>query len=213
VSARTRRFRAVAAVAAVLVTASLALAGCTSSDGVAGSYTGGDYTSGDGATTVIAAKNRSKPISYEATTATGSSVTSAGLLGKVVVINFWYAQCGPCIAEAPRLEKLDQQFTDDAVQFLGVNINDLAPQALQFQKEHAIAYPTTIETGHNSPMRFAFSGKVSPTTTPTTLVIDREGRVAARFSGEITKDQASVLGEVIQTTLDEKASGAAKTSS
>jgi thiol-disulfide isomerase/thioredoxin len=195
----------VLALASVALAASLALAGCASSDGVAGSYSGGDYTSGDGATTVIAAKNRAKPVSYTATEANGSSVTSAALLGKVVVINFWYAQCGPCIAEAPRLEKLNTAFGSKGVQFLGVDINDLAPQALQFQSAHGVTYPTTIETGHNSPMRFAFSGKVSPTTTPTTLVIDKLGRVAARFSGEITSDQASVLSEVIHDTLTEKA--------
>jgi thiol-disulfide isomerase/thioredoxin len=204
------RARRTAAVAAVLMAASLALAACTSNDGVAGSYTGGDYTSSDGATTVIAAKNRSKPITYEATEADGTPVTSAGLAGKVVVVNFWYAQCPPCIAEAPQLEKVNEKFQGDGVQFLGVNINDLAPQALQFQKEHDVSYPTTIETGHNSPMRFAFSGKVSPTVTPTTIVLDKQGRVAARFSGEITKDQATVLGEVIQDAVDEPS---AKTSS
>jgi len=49
----------------------------------------------------------------------------------------------------------------------------------------------------------AYTGKVSTNTTPTTLVIDKTGRVAARFSGEITADQQSVLKDVIQTTLDE----------
>lgn len=194
-----------AGAAVLLVAASVALVGCTSSnDGIAGSYTGGDYTSGDGATTTYSVKNRTQPIDYTATTATGTTVTSRALLGHVVVINFWYAQCGPCIAEAPRLEKLSQQYQSAGVQFLGVNINDEAAQAIAFEHAHGITYPTTIETGHDSPMRFAFSGKVSPTTTPTTLVIDKEGRVAARFSGEVTTDQASVLGEVIQDTVSEK---------
>jgi len=199
-----RRRGIVAGAAALLVAASVALAGCSSSDGIAGSYTGGDYTSSDGATTTYSVKNRTQPISYSATTATGTTVSSKALLGHVVVINFWYAQCGPCIAEAPRLEKLSQQYQSDDVQFLGVNINDEAAQAIAFENAYGVTYPTTIETGHNSPMRFAFSGKVSPTTTPTTIVVDKEGRVAARFSGEITADQASVLSEVIQDTVDEK---------
>lgn len=199
------RRRALGAAAAVLVAASLALAGCASSDGIAGSYSGGDYTSSDGGTKTFAEKNRGAPVHWSATTSTGSTVTSDQLLGKVVVINFWYAQCPPCVAEAPRLQKLNEQFGDSAkgVQFLGVNITDLAPQAEAFEQANGITYPTTIETGHQSPMRFAFSGKVSPTTTPTTLVIDKTGRVAARFSGEIDADQSSVLDEVITSTLGE----------
>lgn len=191
------------AVAAALLSAGLVLAGCASTDGIAGSYAGGDYTSDDGATTVIAAKNRATPVEYRAATANGTTVSSSQLLGHVVVINFWYAQCGPCIAEAPRLEELYQRFQADGVQFLGVDINDAAPQATAFQNAHGITYPTTLDA-QDSPMRLAFAGKVSPTTTPTTLVVDTQGRVAARFSGEITKDQATVLAEVIADTADEK---------
>jgi thiol-disulfide isomerase/thioredoxin len=199
--------RAVAGIAAVLVAASLALAGCTSSDGVAGSYSGGDYTSGDGATTTFAAKNRSAPVSWTATEADGSQLTSASLLGHVVVLNFWYAQCGPCIAEAPRLQELSTQFASMDVQFVGVNVRDLAPQADAFAAAHQVTYPTTIETGHDAPITAAFVGKVSTNTTPTTLVVDAEGRVAARFSGEITADQEHVLSEVIQNTVDETSNG------
>jgi peroxiredoxin len=198
------RRRTLAAAAAVLVAISLALAGCASSDGIAGSVKGGDYTSSDGATTTFAAKNRSAPVSWTATDADGGTISSKQLLGKVVVLNFWYAQCGPCIAEAPRLQKLSTSFADDDVQFVGVNVRDAAPQAKAFEATHKITYPTTIETGHEAPITVAFTGKVSTNTTPTTLVVDKEGRVAARFSGEITADQTSVLSEVIQTTLDEK---------
>lgn len=204
-SARGRRMRAAAV---VVVAASLALAGCSSGDGIAGSYTGGDYTSGDGTTRVIAPGSRTAPISFTATTSTGGTVSSSELRGDVVVVNFWYAQCAPCIAEAPRLEKLYAHFGsgEKGVQFLGVDINDLAPQATAFAKAHGVSYPITIETGHNAPMAAAFAGKFSPRTTPTTLVIDTKGRVAARFDGEITTDQTSVLREVIQDTLTEKSS-------
>lgn len=200
--------RRIAAAAAVLVAASLTLAGCTSGDGIAGSYTGGDYTSGDGATKVIAPAHRSAPIRFTAVTASGSTVSSADLRGDVVVVNFWYAQCAPCIAEAPRLQKLytTSGAGQEGVQFLGVDIDDLAPQATAFARAHGVTYPTTIETGHNAPMAAAFAGKVSPTTTPTTLVLDKRGRVAARFTGEITPDQANVLSEVIQDTVKEKSS-------
>ena len=199
----TRR-RALAALAVGLVAASLALAGCSSSDGIAGTDAGGVYTSGDGATTTFAEKNRAAPVSWKATEADGSAISSSDLLGKVVVLNFWYAQCGPCIAEAPRLQSLSDKFADDGVQFVGVNVRDNAGQAIAFEKTHGVTYPTTLEAPHNAPITVAFTGKVSTNTTPTTLVIDQKGRVAARFSGEITKEQEPVLSEVIRTTLDEK---------
>jgi peroxiredoxin len=199
------RRRALAALAAGLVTASLALTGCTSSDGIAGTDKGGDYTSSDGATTTFAEKNRSAPVSWTAKDADGGTISSKELLGKVVVLNFWYAQCGPCIAEAPRLQKLSTAFAGQAVQFVGVNVRDGADQAKAFEATHQVTYPTTIEqSGNGAPITVAFTGKVSTNTTPTTLVVDKEGRVAARFSGEITPDQSSVLQEVIRTTLDEK---------
>ena len=200
------RRRAVAALAAGLVAVSLALVGCTSSDGIAGVGTteGGDYTSGDGATTTFAPKNRTAPISWTAKDADGGTIASKDLLGKVVVLNFWYAQCGPCIAEAPRLQKLSAAFADDDVQFVGVNVRDAADQAKAFEATHKVTYPTTIEqSGNGAPITVAYTGKVSTNTTPTTLVIDKTGRVAARFSGEITAEQQSVLKDVIQSTLDE----------
>jgi peroxiredoxin len=199
-----RRRRAVAALAAGLIAVSLALVGCTSSDGIAGTTKGGDYTSSDGATTTFAVKNRGAAVSWTAKDADGGTISSKQLLGKVVVLNFWYAQCGPCIAEAPRLQKLSTQFADDDVQFVGVNVRDAADQAKAFEATHKVTYPTTIEqSGNGAPITVAYTGKVSTNTTPTTLVVDKEGRVAARFSGEITAEQAPVLKEVIQTTLDE----------
>lgn len=200
-----RRRAAATATAGLILT--LVLSACTSSDGVAGSYTGGsNYTSPDGGTTVFAPSNRGKPIRFSAVTATGTTITSSDLGGRVTVVNFWYAQCAPCIREAPRLQDLFTQYQNQKVAFVGVNINDLAPQAIGFEKAHGVTYPTTIETGHNSPMRLAFSGKVSPTTTPTTIVLDKKGRAAARFSGEITNDQSSVVSELIQQLLAEKTS-------
>jgi thiol-disulfide isomerase/thioredoxin len=202
------RGRVAAVAAALAVVASLALAGCSSGDGIAGSYTGGDYTSGDGATTTFAAKNRSAPVSWTATESDGSQLTSASLIGHVVVLNFWYAQCGPCIAEAPRLQELSTQFASDGVRFVGVNVRDNGDQAEAFAKAHDVTYPTTIEQdGHDAPITAAFVGKVSTNTTPTTLVVDAKGRVAARFSGEITADQEPVLSQVIQNTVDETSNG------
>lgn len=197
-----RRRRTVLATAVTAAALALTLSGCTSNDGGAGSVRDGIYTSRDGATTVLSEPKRGKSVSFAATTATGADVSSAEFRGKVLVLNFWYAQCAPCIREAPRLEKLWTKFKDQGVQFLGVNTNDRAPQALQFMKRHSVSYPTTIETGDGSPIRFAFAGKVSPNTTPTTLVIDKKGRVAARFGGEITTDQVAVVSGVITAELD-----------
>ena len=197
--------RAAAALAAGLISTTLLLAGCASGDGITSDYNssdaGGNYVSGDGSVRTIAAGDRAKPVAFSGTTASGAQVSNTDYTGKVLVVNFWYAQCPPCRSEAPTLEKLAQKYGDDDVAFLGVDIRDDGPQAEAFQKEFGVSYPSVIDNQGGSSVLLAFAGQVSPNTTPTTLVVDKRGRVAARFSGEVS---GSILDTVIGDTLGEK---------
>jgi peroxiredoxin len=206
VTTRTRRLIGVRLLAPVVALAAL-LSGCTAeSDHLAGVYesgTGGGYISGDGRVVQIAASDREQPVAFEGTLDTGDAFDSADVLGEVVIVNFWYASCPPCREEAPDLEALHQQFADAAVTVVGVNVSDTAGTAQKFEAEHGVSYPSIIDYEDNA-VQLAFAGgKYAPNSVPTTLVLDKQGRVAARFSGLI--ESPSVVADIVDELLAEKA--------
>lgn len=195
------RRRVVAATALALV-AGAVLAGCTQ-DPLADQYRSGSnkgYISGDGTVTEIAAADRSDPIVFEGTDENGETIDSADLAGRVVVVNFWYASCAPCRAEAADLESVNAEFDGQDVSFVGVNVRDQAPQAAAFAKTYGITYPSIVDVDGSA--QLAFSGKVPPNAVPTTLVLDREGRVASRILGQL--QEASILSTLVGDTLAEE---------
>lgn len=186
----------VAAVIAVLV-----LSGC-SVDPLAEQYANGtnqNYISGDGTLTVVALEDRGEPVAFKGVTAEGDSVSNERYAGEVLVLNFWYAGCPPCRIEAPDLEALFQKFDGKGATFLGVNVRDQAETALFFEQDQGISYPSVIDA-NNGNMLLAFAGTVAPNAVPTTLVIDAQGRVAARFLGRI---DPSTLKTIITETIAE----------
>ncbi|MCS5732173.1 TlpA disulfide reductase family protein [Herbiconiux daphne] len=197
-TARSTRIRA--AVAATAVAATLLLAGC-SSDPLAQQYLDGSnkgYISGDGTVTEVEPADRGEPVQFTGTDENGGTVSSADYAGQVLVLNFWYAGCAPCRAEAPDLEKLNNDFQGRDVSFLGVNVRDQAPTAISFAETYDVTYPSVIDT--DGAMQLAFSGTVAPNAVPTTLVIDQQGRVAARILGQLS--DASILETLITSNLE-----------
>lgn len=194
-------------VALIAFAVSLGLVGCAGNDGLAKSYNSGDttgnYVSPDGTTKTIAPADRGAAVRWSGTTDRNATVSSSDYSGKVVVLNFWYADCPPCRAEAPSLEKLNSTYSAKGVVFLGVNVENTAPTALSFEKAHGVTYPSILDATDGS-MRLAFAGKFSPSAIPTTLIIDAKGRVAARFTGLITSP--SLVATVIDATLAESSS-------
>ena len=93
-----------------------------------------------------------------------------------------------------------QKFLPSKVQFVGVNVRDSAATALAFDRAFGITY-TSIIDNNSGAVVLAFTGVVSPQAVPTTLVIDRKGRVAARVLGRM---QPSILSAMIQRVVDEK---------
>ncbi|UTT63270.1 TlpA family protein disulfide reductase [Microcella humidisoli] len=196
------RVRRSTVIALALVSAAV-LSGCTANDDLAELYRSGNgqgYISGDGAYTVIAEADRGEPIEFTGVIENGDTVSSDDYRGEVLVVNFWYAGCPPCRLEAPDLEALAQQFAADGVSFLGVNIYDQAPTALSFAEEFGVTYPSILDVNDGA-VRLAFAGQVAPTAVPTTLVLDQEGRVAARIAGLVS--EPSVLRSMISDTLAE----------
>ncbi|RFA08048.1 hypothetical protein B7R54_01565 [Subtercola boreus] len=195
----TRRRTALSAAAAVLALG--LLAGC-SSDPLAAQYRSGDskqYIAGDGTVTEIPAADRAEPVSFTGTTETGETVEASQYLGQVLVLNFWYAGCAPCRAEAPALETLNVKYAGNGATFLGVNVRDQAATAVAFGTSFGVTYPSVIDT--NGAVQLAMSGVVAPNAVPTTLVIDKQGRVAARILGQATAP--SILDTLISSAVAE----------
>lgn len=182
-----------------VILAAFVLAGCSSEgDTLAQQYrqgTGANYISGDGALTVVAPESRQNPVVFSGPLDVGGTFSSAEYPGHIMVVNFWYAGCPPCRLEAPDLEALHQEFLDEDVVFVGVNILDQAPTALAFAEEFGVTYPSIMDTNQGA-VRLAFAGQVAPNAVPTTVVVDQQGRVAARISGLLT--DPNVLAELIR---------------
>jgi thiol-disulfide isomerase/thioredoxin len=115
----------------------------------------------------------------------GKEISTADLTGKVVVLNVWGSWCGPCRAEAPALQKASEQ-TADVAQFIGLNTRD-ADQGppVAFNRSHQITYPSIWDpTGS---VLVSLAGMLPPKAIPSTLIIDEQGKVAARVVGPVTE--------------------------
>lgn len=186
-----------------ILVATLALGGCVSNDPLANQVTEDNYTSSDGSITELAVSNRDEPVSFESSnTSDGSTIRSSDYIGSVLIVNFWFAACPPCRFEAPDLAELAAQYADRGVQFLGINVYDDVAVANSFERDFDILYPSILDA-ESGEARLAFAGQLPPNGVPTTVIIDRQGRVASRLSGAIL-DRA-VFEEMIESVLAEPA--------
>ena len=190
--------------AVALLLAGALLTGCAADDSLAQQYRDGNekgYISGDFQVVEIPEPERGDPVVFEGVTETGETVTSDDYRGGVLVVNFWYAACGPCIVEAPLLEEVWQDYQDQGVAFLGVNTYDQPATALSFARDNNVTYPSVIDV-NDGQVKLAFAQLTPIQATPTTLVIDRDGRVAARIIGQLAA--ASILSTLVADTLAEE---------
>ncbi len=118
------------------------------------------------------------------TTLTGQKLNLASYKGKTIVLNFWGSWCDPCRAEAPALGTLARQLAPDGVRFVGVDIRDEPAAALAFMQNFNVSYPSLNDP--NDQIALEFHSTVPPAAIPTTLIIDRNGRIAARIFGAST---------------------------
>lgn len=118
------------------------------------------------------------------TTLTGQRLSLRSDRGSVVVLNFWGSWCPPCRAEAPALAALARRLRNEQVQFVGVDVRDSVPAAQAFDEAFGVSYPSLRDPGEQ--IALAFRASVPPAAIPTTLLIDRTGRIAARVIGEVS---------------------------
>ena len=183
-----------AAAVALLATA------CTGTNavnqGVGGSL---GYGEGDQATTWVASAHRSAVTGVTGTLLDGSSFDLSQWRGHVVVVNFWGSWCGPCTGEAKSLEQVYRDNESKGVEFLGVDIRDSKASAESFVRRWHLTFPNLADPSNLVALRFH---GLPPDATPTTVVLDRNGRIAARHSGAILYTQ---LRDLVSRALAERA--------
>lgn len=186
---------------ALAVSSVLSLSACAN-DPLAEQFKKGDnknYIAGDGTVSEFVQANRAAAVVWKGKTGSGATLSNTQLTGVVVVMNFWYAGCAPCRAEAPDLVALNREFVGKKVQFIGVNVRDTAATANAFERKFDITWPSIIDVNTGSVL-MSFTGVVTPQAVPTTLVIDAKGRVSARILGRIEK---GTLKALIKTAVSE----------
>ncbi|MFE6287945.1 TlpA family protein disulfide reductase [Streptomyces sp. NPDC057877] len=195
---RTRRrvtpFAAVAAVAA------LALTSCSSGGTSGGGGDTGFVAGGDGIDTV-AKSGRSAAPDLSGETLEGEQLDIADYKGKIVVLNIWGSWCSPCRAEAKNLQTVYDDTKDQGVEFVGINTRDGSTgKALAFEEEFGITYPSLYDPTGKLMLRFA-KGTLNPQAIPSTLVLDRDGKIAARTLQALSEKK---LREMLDPVLAEK---------
>lgn len=159
-----------------------------------------NYIAGDGAVEEYAATQRTAPVELTAETYRGTKVNLQEWRGDVVVMNFWYAACAPCRVEAPHLKELHDQFQKDKVHFIGINGRDEKATAEAFERTFGIPYESIPD--RNGQVLMQLTQYVAAQAYPTTLVIDKQGRVSARILGLAEK---STLKALIESAVAETA--------
>lgn len=198
----------------LLVAASLALTGCTATDSLAQQAEAGDnknYIAGDGSVAEYSPENRGDPVSLEGTLFDGTLISQDDWAGEVVVLNFWYAACAPCRTEAPTLNTVHEQFKDQGVRFYGVNVRDEKATAEAFERNFEVTYPSFDD--RDGGILLNLTQYVPPQAVPTTLILDRQGRVSARILGLAEETTLTTLIEDVATSTSPPTSSETRSSS
>lgn len=180
--------RWVAVLAVVLAT--LGLTACAP-DGGDPTVAEQGYQEGSGAYTFLAPDERPDAVEIAGQDFAGNPIDLADWRGEVVVLNFWYAACPPCRAEAPDLVAVADAYAEAGVRMLGVNHTDDAPTADAFAETYGVTYPSLDDSGATAVA--ALEGLVPLRAMPTTVVLDEQGRPAAVVVGLVTETTLSGL--------------------
>jgi len=166
---------------ALALVSAIALTGC----GGGSSTPEESFIEGSGAVTSIKAADRKAAPALSGMTLTGKNFTLNS--GQVAVVNVWASWCSPCRAEIPTLIELSKQYS--GVQFMGILTRDNPATAEAFSRRLAMPYPTFIDDS----LLIGFKGTLPANAIPSTVLIDKQGKVAARISGAVTLASLSKL--------------------
>ncbi|MFK0232022.1 TlpA family protein disulfide reductase [Streptomyces vinaceus] len=187
---------------AVTLAGALTLSACDDEAKPNGSA-GGNYVTGTAGISTVAQGSRTAAPKLDGETVDGKTLDTTSLKGKVVVLNVWGSWCPPCRAEAPNFAKVSKELADAGkdVAFVGINTRDSSKQnAASFEENFGITYPSLYDPDGKLLLRFP-AGTLNPQAIPSTIVLDKQGRVAARTLVAISEQQ---LRSMIDPVLAEQ---------
>ncbi|WP_324786417.1 TlpA disulfide reductase family protein [Streptomyces sp. H51] len=192
--------RSRAALAALAAAAALTVSAC-GSGGTSGGGGDTNFVMGkDGISTAKKGERAAAP-DLSGKTVDGGQVDVASFKGKVVVLNMWGSWCAPCRAEARNFETVYRDLKDEGVQFVGINTRDTSIEnAVAFEKQQGITYPSLYDPTGKLMLRFK-KGTLNPQAVPSTLVLDRDGGIAARSLAALSEEK---LRKMVAPVLAEK---------
>jgi peroxiredoxin len=179
--------------------AALLLTGCSTGASAVDVNNGGEFrfVQGTPAGNVIPAGERAGAPEFAGTLLGGGDFSSSDLAGHVAVLNFWGSWCAPCRVETPEFQQVYTEVADAGVQFLGLNVKDTEQLAGAFVASKAITFPSLFDPKGEVALAFR---DYPANAIPSTIVLDRAGRVAAVYTGEVRPDD---LRTVLQQLIGE----------
>jgi peroxiredoxin len=155
------------------------VAGCAGTGNDPTTVANGGFQYGDPFVHYVAVGDRKTVGDVRGETLQGTPISLASYRGKVVVVNYWSSTCAPCHAEAQAFESMSRQDATKGVQFVGIDERDNRSAAMAFERKYHITYPSIYD--RTDAYVLAFPG-AAPSTTPFTIVLDRQGGIAATTS-------------------------------
>ncbi|MER5885689.1 TlpA disulfide reductase family protein [Streptomyces sp. NPDC001941] len=183
--------------------AALALSGCGGdSNGKSGGGGNTNFVTNSSGIATVAKGKRVGVNEIAGETIDDKRLDVADFKGKVVVLNVWGSWCSPCRAEAPNFKKVSESLKGKDVQFVGINTRDISKSpARSFEESYGIGYPSLYDPDGRMVLTGFPKGSLNPMGIPSTIVLDREGKIAARAQQALTEEK---LRAMIDPVLAEK---------
>ena len=183
---------------APLVAAAVLLSGCSTGDDAVAQGGTFEFVAPGGQTDITydppERRNRPGPISGPELTDPATTISLGELEGKVVVLNVWGQWCGPCRSEITELQKVYDATKDKGVAFLGIDVRDNnRDAAVDFIVDRKVTFPSIYDPAMRT--MIAFGGRYPTTVIPSTVVLDRQHRVAAVFLRELLAEDLQPVVE------------------
>jgi peroxiredoxin len=184
---------------AVLLAGALLLSGCATGHSAVDVNNGGEFrfVAGTPAGTVIPVSKRAAAPTFSGTLLDGGRFSSSALHGTVAVLNFWGSWCPPCRVETPEFQQVYASVQGQGVRFLGIDVKEQSTQfARAFVDDQKITYPSLFDPRGEVALAFR---DYPANAIPSTIVLDRSGKVAAVYTGPVSKaDLTKVVDAVAE---------------